>query len=69
MSTQTLVADKVRARGVKALVRELGPAGMVQFMQQFTGGKGDYTKERHKVLGTLSVNQIVADIKRERSRA
>ena len=68
MSTQTLAADKIRARGVKVLTRELGPAGMVQFMQQFRGGRGDYTKERHKLLGHLTVDQIVAEIKRKRAK-
>jgi hypothetical protein len=69
MSTQTLVADTVRARGVKALVRELGPAGMVQFMQQFRHGSGDYTKDRHKILGNLTVDQIFDEIKRMRVKA
>jgi hypothetical protein len=69
MSSQTLVADKVRARGVKALVRELGPAGMVQFMQQFQHGSGDYSKERHKLLGKLTVDQVVDEIRRTRVKA
>jgi hypothetical protein len=68
MSTLTLAADKIRARGVQALTRELGAAGMVQFMQQFSSGQGDYTKERHKLLGNLTVDQVVAEIKRKRAK-
>lgn len=68
MSTQTLAADKIRARGVQVLTRELGAAGMVQFMQQFSSGRGDYTKERHKLLGNLTVDQVVAEIKRKRAK-
>lgn len=68
MSTQTLVADQVRIKGVKALVRELGPAGMVQFMQQFRRGKGDYAKDRHKILDKLTVDQIVDEIKSRRAK-
>jgi hypothetical protein len=68
MSTQTLAADKVRAKGVKVLTRELGAAGMVQFLQQFRSGRGDYTKERHKLLRHLTVDQIVAEIRRSRGK-
>jgi hypothetical protein len=68
MSTQTLVPHEVRERGMKALVRELGPAGMVEFMQQFRRGRGDYTKERHKYLDGLTIDQIVDEIKRKRAR-
>lgn len=63
VSTQTLAPDKVRTRGMKALVKELGPAGMVQFMQQFQSGQGDYTRERHKVLDKLGVDELFTEIK------
>lgn len=65
---QTLAADKIRAKGVKVLTRELGPAGMVQFMQLFTSGHGDYTKDRRRILGALTVDGIVDEIRRNRSR-
>jgi hypothetical protein len=68
MSTQTLAADKIRVRGVQVLTRELGAAGMVQFMQQFRNGRGDYTKERNKLLGHLTVDQVVAEIRHKRVR-
>lgn len=68
MSTQTLAPDAVRIRGVRALRRELGPAGMVHFIQQFTRGHGDYTRERHKVLDKFTVDQIFSEIKSNRKR-
>lgn len=68
MSVQTLAVDSIRERGVKVLTRELGAAGMVQFMQQLQSGKGDYTKDRHKILGGLKVSQVVAEIRRHRSK-
>ena len=51
------------------MVRALGPAGMVQFMQQFRHGRGDYTKERHRLLAGLTVDQIVDEIQGKRSAA
>ena len=66
MSTQTIAQDKVRVRGIRALMRELGPAGMIQFMQQFGGGHGDYTKDRHRLLGDMTVDEIVDSIEGKR---
>ena len=66
MSTQTLAVDSIRERGVKVLTKELGAAGMVQFMQQFQSGRGDYTKERNKILGRLTVDQVVSEIRQRR---
>lgn len=63
MSKQTLEPSKIKKRGMEALTRELGAAGMAQFMQQFSSGHGDYTKDRRKSLKGLSVNDIYNDIK------
>ena len=63
---ETLDLNPVRARGVRALVRALGPAGMLHFMQQFRRGRGDYTKERRKLLAGLTVDQIVDEIQGKR---
>lgn len=59
--------DQVRRRGIEALVRELGPLGMVRFLQQFETGQGDYTRERHQWLGEPDVRSLAAQI-RERRR-
>jgi hypothetical protein len=40
---------------------------MVRFIQQFDTGKGDYTKERSELLGSLSLDAITAVIEDERS--
>ena len=68
MSTQTLVPDKVRERGIRALRRELGAAGMAQFIQQFQTGRGDYSRERHRILDKFSVDDIFAEIKQRRKK-
>jgi hypothetical protein len=66
MKAHTLAVEQVRAKGVKALTQALGPAGMVQFMQQLRPGRGDYTKERHKLLAHLTLDQIFAGIQAQR---
>jgi len=63
MSTKTLEPGKVKRRGMEALTRELGAAGMVQFMQQFSSGHGDYTRDRRKTLDGLSVDDVWNELK------
>jgi hypothetical protein len=63
VSTQTLDPCKVKKRGMEALTRELGASGMVQFMQQFSSGHGDYSKDRRKILDGLSVDDVWSEIK------
>jgi hypothetical protein len=40
--------EDIRRQGLEALARELGPVGMVRFLQLFENGSGDYVKERHE---------------------
>lgn len=65
MSMQTLEPSKVKRRGIEALTRELGAAGMVQFMQQFSSGSGDYTRERRKAISRLTVDEVWTEMKTE----
>jgi len=45
---RTATLDDIRRAGMDALVRELGPVGMIRFLQQFETGRGDYTTERQR---------------------
>jgi hypothetical protein len=66
MNDQTMVKDMsmVRKLGIEALNEKLGPVGMVEFMRQFDSGYGDYTKERHKWLDGLTIEDISNEIKK-----
>lgn len=59
--------DEIRRAGLDALARELGPVGMVRFLQQFETGSGDYTAERAGLLGTPSVSQLEEALQRLRA--
>lgn len=51
----------------EALVRELGPVGMVRFLQQLETGSGDYTAERATVLGIPTVAELAGRLERLRA--
>lgn len=55
-----LTLEEIRQRGLEALRRELGPAGMVRFLQQFETGSGDYAKERHEWVDATSLDDLRA---------
>lgn len=42
--------EKIRREGLQALKEKLGVEGMIKFIQMYSEGKGDYTKERRKTL-------------------
>jgi len=49
-------------------MRELGPEGMVRFLQQLQTGSGDYTADRERILPTSTVDQIVSEIVARRGK-
>ncbi|MGC8855571.1 MAG: hypothetical protein ACP5QU_02125 [Anaerolineae bacterium] len=66
MNTQYKTLHEIRILGFEALIRELGPAGAIRFMQQYETGKGDYSRERRQVLPRMSVKELGEKIYEER---
>jgi hypothetical protein len=58
--------EEVRARGMEALRRELGPRAFVLFLRQFIKPSGDYTAERAELIGHLTVDEIWNSIQKRR---
>jgi len=50
--------DDIRRKGLAALRRTLGTAGMIRFLQQFDGGSGDYATERHLWVDRMSMRDL-----------
>ncbi len=63
-----LTQAQIRQMGIEALTKALGPAGMARFMQQFEMGNGDYTRDREKILGDLTVEEIFASLEERRQQ-
>ena len=57
--------NEIRQACVYALLRALGPVGMVRFLHQYTRGHGDYTRDRQEWLGNESVDALGERIMRE----
>jgi hypothetical protein len=66
MSHKAMTPAQIQQAGLAALARELGLDGMVQFLQQFEIGYGDYSTERHACLDGESVASVADAIRKRR---
>jgi hypothetical protein len=70
MNTNTAVDYRnpglVRRMGIEALAKELGPIGMVYFIQQFDRGEGNYTIERESLLSNLTMEDALCELEKFR---
>lgn len=50
--------EQIRQQGLKALRETLGTVGMIKFIQMYSDGTGDYTKERQEILKNLTKEDL-----------
>ena len=60
---------EINARAMDILYKEIGVVDTARFMNQFSSGRGNYTEERDELLAGMTHDDIVAAIKRNRSKA
>jgi hypothetical protein len=66
MSVKIQPLSEINQKATQILIREMGIVDTIRFLSQFTTGSGDYTMERERWLGDLSLDQIVSEIKASR---
>ncbi len=65
MNVQQMTLNQIRFLGIESLARDLGPVGMVRFLQQFETGLGDYTSERKEWLRDQDIKALGKKIMEE----
>jgi hypothetical protein len=68
INVEPMNLTQIRQLGLEILSRELGPVGMVRFLQQFEMGQGDYSIERHQWLDKFTVDEIANQIQKKRTK-
>lgn len=63
MIAQTKPLNTINAEAMNALSHEIGASDMIRFLNQFTTGFGDYTKERGKMFDKMELDQVITEIK------
>jgi hypothetical protein len=64
LSTVRLTNAEIRARGWEALLEKLGPSGALRFAMQTERGQGDYAARRQRILGRLTVDELLIRMRR-----
>jgi len=67
MTAVSMTPSKIRVHGFEILLRELGAAGAVRFMQQYESGRGDYTRDRRNWLTEQSVCKLAEAMRQQKS--
>lgn len=60
--------EEIRTAGLEALLRDLGPDGLIRFLRQFGVGSGDYTRDRHRLLPDGDLDELASEIRASRKR-
>ena len=60
---------EITHEAIKILYQKLGIVNTVRFLSQFTVGYGNYTEEREALFGDLTLDEVISEIKKSRSKA
>ncbi len=63
MNTQEKSISEISNQATQILLQEMGIVDTFRFFGQFSVGEGDYTKERKKWLGDISLAEAIAQMK------
>ena len=69
MNTQTKPVSEISRRATHILFKEMGVVDTIRFLNQFSVGRGDYTKERDNWLNDISMDDAIAQIKAGKNNA
>ena len=67
MRSDAKTLNEIRIQGFDVLVKNLGPADAIRFIQSYSHGSGDYTKERRASLET-DFDTVVDGIREHRKK-
>jgi hypothetical protein len=68
MNIETRPISEISRRATHILFKEMGIVDTIRFLNQFSIGQGDYTKEREKWLGDISMDDAISQIKAQRKK-
>lgn len=69
ISIDNMTDEDFERHAFAILQRELGVDGLAHFLRLNRAGSGDYTRDRHKWLNGITVEDIMAELNRQRDSA
>lgn len=67
MNAQAKPLSEITRHAIDLLSKEMGIVDTVRFLNQFTTGYGNYTEEREDLFKDLTLDEILATIKKSPS--
>lgn len=67
MITTAKPLSEITQEAIDVLLREIGAVNTIRFLNQFTGGFGNYTEERERLFEELTLDEIVMAIEQDRA--
>ncbi len=64
MNVQAKPLSEITRNAIDLLLKEMGVVDTVRFLNQFTTGYGDYTKERDLLFKDLTLDEILSAVKK-----
>jgi hypothetical protein len=58
---EEMTDEQFEQHTLQLLQKELGPYGMARFLRTYRTGSGDYTRDRHKWLKGITVEEILKE--------
>jgi hypothetical protein len=68
VTVMTKPLAEITQEAIGVLCREMGIVNTLRFVNQFMVGYGNYTEEREALFGEMSLDEIIAEIKRTRGK-
>ncbi|MBM4431965.1 MAG: hypothetical protein FJ026_16690 [Chloroflexi bacterium] len=59
---------EITREALQVLYREIGIVNTVRFLNQFSTGFGDCTEERRELFANMTLDDLVAEIRRRKSQ-
>ncbi len=67
MIATTKPLSEISQDAIDILLREIGAVNTIRFLNQFTGGFGNYTEERERLFEEFTLDEIVMAIEQDRA--
>ena len=65
MIATTKPLSEITQEAIDILIREIGIVNTVRFLNQFTGGFGNYSEDREVLYGEFTMEQILNSIRED----
>lgn len=68
MTAASKPLSEITSQAIRVLCREIGAVNTARFLNQFSTGSGDYTKDRDAWIGDPTVEELLSEMKQAKAK-